>query len=281
MAKIPVLLVLCFLTAALHAQILDPREIVRRSVEAEIENGKKIRNYTFIERNEERELNDRNQVKSQQSKTYDVTMLDGSSYRRLIERDDQPLAAKEASKEQDKLHRSIEERRNESQSQRERRMAEYEKRPGRDREMLREIPNAFDFKILGEEALNDRPAYIIEGTPHAGYRPVSSEARLVLPKLKLKVWIDKADLTWVRLYAEAIETISWAFCLVRLAPGARFEIEQTHVNNDAWLPLRVRITGSARIALLRKVNMQQEFTFKNFRRFQTDSQIISQEQISR
>jgi hypothetical protein len=33
--------------------------------------------------------------------------------------------------------------------------------------------------------------------------------------------------------------------------------------------------GSARIALIKKVNMEQDLTFKNFRKFQTDSEMVS------
>jgi hypothetical protein len=274
MAKISLLLILGA-TGLLRAEAPDARDLVRRSVEAEHENLRRAKNYTFLQRSEERELDEHGKVKSQQSKTYDVTMLEGSSYRRLIERDDHPLLAKEEKKEQEKLRQSIDERRHESKAEHDRRVAEYDKRPGRNREMLREIPDAFDFHLRGEELVNGRLAYVIEGTPHAGYRFANSEARMILPKLKITAWIDKADLIWVRLHAEVIETVSWALCLVRLAPGAHFDLEQTRVNGEVWLPLSVRVTGSARVALFRKLNLQQEATFKNFRRFQTDSQVVS------
>jgi hypothetical protein len=63
--------------------------------------------------------------------------------------------------------------------------------------------------------------------------------------------------------------------LFRLAEGARFELRQTLVNGEVWLPRYSRVAGSARIALLKKVNLEQEMTFKNFRKFQSDSQIVS------
>jgi hypothetical protein len=274
MAKISLLLAI-FL-ASLKADGPDPRELVRRSVTAELENSKRAKDYTFLQRTEDRELDDRGHVKSSESKTYDVTMLHGSSYRRLIARDDRPLPAKEEKKEEEKLHRSIEDRRSESRTTHDKRVSEYDNRPGRNRRMLSEIPEAFDFRLRGEESIESRPAYIIEGTPHLGYQAKSTEARLILPKLKITVWIDKADLNWVRIHAEVIDFVSWALCLVRLAPGAHFDIEQTLVNNEVWLPHAAKITGSARIALIKKVNMEQEQTFKNFRKFQSDSQIVAE-----
>ena len=122
-----------------------------------MENAKHARNYTFIQRNEERELDDSGKVKSTESKTYDVTMLEGSSYRRLIARDDHPLLPKEVKKEDDKLNKSTVERRHETKAQREKRMSDYDDRPGRNRSMLKEVSEAFDFRLLREEAVGSRP----------------------------------------------------------------------------------------------------------------------------
>jgi hypothetical protein len=276
-AKVFVLLAVSItqLLAAPTAVPADAREIVRRSVAAELENSKRAKNYTFLQRTEERELDDSGQVKSKQSKTYDVTMLQGSNYRRLIERNDHPLLPKEEKKEQDKLRASLVDRRHETPAQREKRVSEYDNRPGRNRAMLNEIPEAFDFRFRAEEEVDSRPVYVIEGTPRAGYRPQSTDARILLPKLKLTVWIDKADFNWARINAEVIDTITWGLCLFKMSPGARFELQQTRVNDEVWLPKHTRVIVSARVAFVKKLNMEQEATFKNFRKFQSDSQIVS------
>jgi hypothetical protein len=73
------------------AQAPDAAEIVRRSVAATDENWKVARNYTFLQRTEERDLDFADQVKSKKVKTYDITLLSGSPYLRLVERDDHPL----------------------------------------------------------------------------------------------------------------------------------------------------------------------------------------------
>jgi hypothetical protein len=278
-AKILVLLAVSL--APLGAAPADPGEIIRRSVTAELENSKRAKNYTFLQRTEDREFNDAGQVKSKQSKTYDVTMLQGSSYRRLIERNDRPLLPKEEKKEQDKLRSSLVDRRNESPAQSEKRQSEYDNRPGRNRAMLNEIPDAFDFRFRAEEEIDSRPVYVIEGTPRAGYRPQNADARILLPKIKLTVWIDKADFDWVRINAEVIETITWGLCLFKMSPGARFELQQTRVNDEVWLPKHTRVLMSARVAFVKKLNVEQEATFKNFRKFQSDSQIVSSSEVAR
>src|SRR5271169_3222612 len=82
------------------------RAIVRRSLEANEQNCKIARNSTFLQRTEERRMDGSGQVKSKDVKTYDITLLQGSPYIRLVARDDHPLPPAEEKKEQDKLNKS-------------------------------------------------------------------------------------------------------------------------------------------------------------------------------
>src|SRR5262245_15514180 len=77
------------------------REIVRRSVSVGDENLRIARNYTFRERNEGRRLDGSGRVTKVESETYDVTLVDGSPYRRMVARDDKPLPAKDERKEEE------------------------------------------------------------------------------------------------------------------------------------------------------------------------------------
>src|SRR5260370_29776744 len=98
---------------------------------------------------------------------------------------------------------------------------------------------------------------------------------LLVRKWKRTVWMDKSGFGWVRIDAEVSDTITWGFYLFRLSQGARFELHQSLVNGEVWLPRYSRVAGCARIALVKKLNLEQEMTFKNFRKFQSDSQLVS------
>jgi hypothetical protein len=140
--------VLLFLAAACSlAGAADPREIVRRSIERMDENLAIARNYTFLERSETRELDSDGHVKTRKILLYDVTLLEGSPYRRLVGKDDHPLSPEEERSEEKKLQASIAERRKETPEQRARRIAEWEKKRQREREPLDEIPDGFDFRL--------------------------------------------------------------------------------------------------------------------------------------
>jgi len=260
--------------AAAAAQQPEARDIMRRSVDANDQNWKIARNYTFLERSEERQLDSAGRVKSKQVKTYDVTLLEGSPYRRLVERDDHPLASEEQQKEKEKLERSIAERSRETPAARERRIAEYEKRRERERELMREVADAFDFRVAASDHVDGREVWVIEATPRPGYQPRNWNMKF-LPHVRGKLWIDKLSLQWAKLEAEVIDPVSWGLFLLRLERGARIGFEQTRVNDEVWLPKRVVVSASARIGFIKKLRIEQDVAYKNFRKFQADSRLVA------
>ncbi len=256
------------------AQGPDAREIVRRSLEANEQNWKIARNYTFLQRTEERRMDASGQTKSKEVKTYDITLLQGSPYIRLVARDDHPLPPAEEKKEQDKLNKSIAERMKETPAQRERRVSDYDKRRARQQETMREIGDAFDFQVLGQDRLEGRDVWVLKATPRPGYQPRSSDAK-ILPHVGGKLWIDQKSYHWAKLEAEVITPVSWGLFLVRLDSGARILFDATRVNDEVWLPQHVWIAASARLGLFKKLRVEEDTTYKNYRRFQTDSRIVA------
>ena len=264
--------VLSLFPALLAAQ--DAREIVQRSVELDHKNLEAARNYTYLERQLEKQFDGSGKVKQQNLRTFDVTLADGSPYRRLVARNDQPLSADEQKHEQEKLEQNIEVRRKETKEQRERRIVEWERRRNRQREPLKEVVDAFDFRISGTEALNGGEAWVIDATPHPGYKPKSS-AGAMLPKIKARFWIDQRDYQWIRMEAETLDTVTFGGVLIRIAKGAHIVMEQTRVNNEVWLPKRIALEGSARLFLVKGLHTQLDFTYSQYRKFQTDSRVVS------
>ena len=210
--------------ALLAAQ--DAREIVRRSVELDRANDQIARQYTYLQRQDTRTLDSSGGVKNRSVLTYDVTLLDGSPFRRLVARNDQPLPPEEEEKEQEKLRRSIEERSHETAEQRKRRLDEVEARRNRTREELREIPDAFDFILSGEDRLDGAEVWIIDAAPHPGYKAKAQMARFV-GKVKGRFWIAKQDYHWVKAEIETLDTVAIGGFVLRLAKGSRVELEDT------------------------------------------------------
>jgi hypothetical protein len=251
----------------------DPKEIVRRSVEIDKRNNEVARNYTFVQRQQQREIDASGKVKKTESETYDVTLLEGSPYRRLIARNDRPLPPKDQAKEDEKLKKSIEDRRKETPEVRARRIQEWERKQEKQREPLREIPEAFDLKLAGEEKISGVDAWMIDATPHPGYKP-RSQSTSFFPKVRARFWIAKQDYQWVKIDMESLDTIWFGGILIRMSKGSHLEFEASRVNNEVWLPRRAVLKGAVRIALLKVLRGDVSFEFSDYKKFQADSRVL-------
>ena len=266
------LLILASATAGLCQT--DARDLIRRAVAADEQNWKAARNYTFSERVNLRYLDSQGHVKSQEIKINDVLLLDGSPYRRLVARDDRPLPPAEQRKEGEKLASSVAERRAETSAQRMQRLADYDRRPEWQREAWRELPDAFDFRLAGDEVWDGHSVYVIQATPRQGYQPRSRTAK-ALAHLRCKLWVDSQDYHLWKAEVEVVDTISWGLFLVRVAKGSRAAFEQTRVNDEVWLPRQVRAFVSVRLGLLKVLRIEQETSYSECRESQTRPPVVS------
>ncbi len=128
-------------------------------------------------------------------------------------------------------------------------MPDYLKRRERYRKAIREIPEAFEFRLAGEEQINSRPSFVIEVKPRSGYEPEDRYSKLYT-QLRGRLWIDKAAFRWVKLEAELAETVSFGWILVRIHKGSRVRLTQELVNGEAWLPGEMWYQASLRVGLI-------------------------------
>jgi hypothetical protein len=254
------------------------RELFRVVADKDIENDKRLRDYTYVERDVEKRLDGKEQVKSTEVKTYDVMELYGEQVQRLTEKDDKALDAKDAAKEEEKIQKLIDKRKNESDDERQKREKKEEKDREEGRQFVREIADAYDFRLVRTESLDGRDAWVIDAEPRPGYEPHMKDAKF-LPKFRFRAWIDKSDLQWAKLDIEAIDTVSVGLFLVRLHKGSRIVIEQTRVNDEVWLPKYVALKVDARVALLKEYNVEQEQTFRDYKKFRATTKILGMKEL--
>ena len=249
------------------------RELIRLSADKDLENGKKQRDYTYVERQEERKLDGKGQVKSTETKTYDVMEIYGEQVQKQIAKDDKPLSVKDAQKEDEKIQKLIDKRKNESEGDRKKRLEKEEKEREDERQFVREVADAYNFKFVGIEKLEGRDNYVIDGEPKPGYQPVRKEAK-ILPKTRFRVWIDKDDSQMKKLDVEFIDTVSFGLFLARLHKGSRVVIEQTRVNDEVWLQQHIALKVDARIALLKEFDIEVDVSDRDYKKFRADTKIV-------
>jgi hypothetical protein len=249
------------------------RALIRVVAENYRANYKQQRDYTYIEREVEKKLDGKGQVKSNEVRTYEVMAIYGEQFERLIERDDKPLSETDAAKEEGRIQREVEKRKNESDQERAKRQAEEEKQREKNREFVSDVAEAYNFRLLGSELLNGRDAWVIAGEPRAEFEPQEKAARF-LSKFHGRMWIDKSDLQLVKLDVEATDTVSMGWVLARVHKGTRLVYEQIRVNDEVWLPGHLNFKLNARIALFKGYNEEAERTYRDYRKFRTGARVV-------
>jgi hypothetical protein len=249
------------------------QELFRVVADKDLENHKKERDYTYIDREVQNKLDGKGEPKSTEVRTYEILQIDGEQVRRLIAKDDKPLDAKEAAKEDEKIQKIIDKRKNESDEQREKREEKEEKEREDGRKFVKEIADAYNFTLVGSELVGGRDAWVIDGEPRSGFEPHMKDARF-LSKFRGRVWIDKSDLQLSKMDVQAIDTVSLGWVIARIHKGTRFMVEQTRVNEEVWLPRHVTYKVDARVALLKGFNVAGDDTYRDYRKFRTSSKIV-------
>jgi hypothetical protein len=249
------------------------QQLIRTVADKDIENDKKLKNYTYVQIGVEQKLDKQGNIKSTESKTYEVLEIDGEQVQRLVAKDGKPLSDNEAAKEEEKIQKIVDKAKNESDEDRRKRKEKQDKEVEQGREFEKEVADAYNFTLRGIEPLNGRDAYVIDAEPRPGFQPHVKDANM-LPKFRFRAWIDKDELQWAQIDAECIDTVSFGLFLVRLHKGSHLHFEQTRVNDEVWLPKHAVVKFDARIALFKELSANLDFTFRDYKKFRTDYKII-------
>jgi hypothetical protein len=231
----------CPLTAA------SPDELLRESLknyQRDYREG--VLHFTYVERD----------IDNSKTSVDQEMLVNGLPYEMAVSRNDRPLTPAEEAKEREKL----EKRRNESPDERAKRVRERESSLA----FLNEVPEAFTFRLLGEEPVKGRPAYILECKPKPGYHPRDSRSAM-FTHIEAKIWIDKEDIQWAKAEAKVLDTISIGWILARFGPGATMLLEQTRLSDKYWLPSQIDVNGDAKILLVKNRPVRERMIYSDFK----------------
>ncbi len=269
------LLALAVFALPLAAQQPDPQQILNLAFEASERNEEIRKQYTGTERVEERKLDKGGEVKESSSKTYELLYLFGEEYQKQIAEDDRPLSPEKAAKERRKLDKAYAERADESSKQREKRLEKQRKEEEERAHFRAEIPKAFVLTLVGEETMEGRRCWVIDGEPRPGYKPSISRAKF-LQKLKARAWIAQDDHAWVRAEAETIDNASFGGFIIKLKEGAVLELTQALVNDEVWMPTAFTLRFDAKIGLVKNLRREIAVNWADFQKFQAESTLVAQ-----
>ena len=227
------------------------QQLVRRSVKAMDHNWEQAPEWVFRERDVASD------GKNKTLKSQRVWMIEGSPYYELTGINGEPLSEKKRADEYRKLLHEIQKRHNEAPEVRQKRIAQYVKERQQDHALMREMADAFVFKMIGEEKLNGHDVYVLDASPRPDYAPKSLETR-VLTGMRGRLWVDKQHAQWVKVEAEVFRPVTFGLFIAKVQPGTRFMLEQEPVTSDTWLPSHFRMTLNSTILWWQKNSLDDE-----------------------
>ena len=236
--------------------VLDARQIVAQSIAATERSWQARDHYTFIERDQDRRLDTLGQVKSENVDVTSMILVNGARFEQLMEHNGQLPSADE----QKKSAKDLEKLKHETPAERTARLLKTQE----NRSFLRDLLEAFDFHLLGEEIVAGRPAYILQATPHPGYRAHGKYAKL-FSRVEGKLWVDKQDFGWVKVDGEVTQSFSIGLLVARVQRGSHIIMEQTCVGDAVWVPKRLEMRASATILLLKSLDLERILTYSDYR----------------
>jgi hypothetical protein len=224
--------------------------IVARSVEANNADWKAAPGYDHYEQ-------DRT---GSGTETYHVRMILGSPYKRLVAVNGKPLPPLQQAEQQHNLEETLSQRRNESPSETEERIAKWERGREQNHLLMQQLTKALRFKLLGQQRLGGREVYVLEATPRPGYQPPNRDTE-VLTGMRGRLWIDARTFQWAKVEARVVHPVWIGGFLARVEPGTRFELTNQPVGDGIWLPKRFVMKSRAKVLFFFTLKTQQESTY--------------------
>jgi hypothetical protein len=238
------------------ASTLEALKIVGPSIPA-TERSWQVRNhYTYMERDEDRRLDARGLVKSEDVNVSKMLLMNGSRFQQLLEHNGKPPSA-----EQIKKHgEDLEKLKHETSTERTARLIKDQE----NRAFLRDVIEAFDFQLVGEEIAEGRAAYVLQATPHPGYRAHGKYGKM-FSKVEGKLWVDKQDFGWVKVDGQVTQSFSMGLFVARVQRGSHMILEQIRIGDGVWVPKRIEVRASAKILFLKSLGIDRILTYSDYR----------------
>jgi hypothetical protein len=238
------------------ASAVDARQIVELSIAATERSWQARDHYTYMERDEDRRLDSLGNLKSENVDVTRIILVHGAPFEQLMEHNGKLPSVKE----QRKSDEDLEKLKHETPDERAARLRKDQE----NRSFLRDLLEAFDFHLIGEEIVGGRPAYVLQATPHPGY-PAHGKYGKMFSKVEGKLWIDKQDFGWIKVDGEVTQSFSMGLFVARVQRGSHINMEQTCVGDAVWVPRHFEMRASARILFLKSLDIQKILTYSDYR----------------
>jgi hypothetical protein len=263
------------------AEALDVTAVLREVSRNQDAVEKRFTEYSFLQKETEREIDGKGVVKKETVKVFEVFPLPNRGpILKLISENDVALAGDRAAKEDKRVQEEFlkaerdkdkdAQRQEKLRAERQRKRAANGQQDENDDVEISQFFRNCEFVSPRHERFQDRDTIVFDFRAKPGFKPSTRQESLI-SKLVGVVWIDPVDKQVIRLEARLAEGFKMGGgLLVSLRPGAALVMEQTRMNEGIWLPRFVQINLSVKVLLVGGGDMNKTIEWSNYKHFSAD-----------
>jgi hypothetical protein len=244
---------------ASDAPIPDMTELwnrVRANIGAQYDANQLLKGYTYRRSSVIEQLGSNGSIESRERREYNVYHFDSGMFQRLLSRNGMPLPEKEVKRQDERFERFR------TQKPRKRSTADQEK-------VLKDMINAFDFKIIRREIRNERSTLVIAFKPKRDPKLETMAGRMVFTKVEGTAWVDEFDAQLAKIDMQFIDDVKIGWGLVAsISKNTRMIREWRKLNNEVWVPLRSESVMNGRVLLAKAYNRRRVDDYTDYKKFQ-------------
>ena len=236
---------------------------------------KRVNEYSFMQKETQREISGRGEIKKETVKVYEVfPIANRGPIMKLISENGVALSGEKADREEKRVTEELmkaERDRDKDQQKADRRKEERKKKAGKGQEdedpVISQFLTVCEFVSPRHERFRDRDAVVFDFRPRPGFKP-GNRSESLISKLVGVVWIDPADKQVMRLEARLAEGFKMGGgLLLSVRPGAAVVMEQTRMVEGVWLPSFAQINVSVKVLLFGGGDINQTVEWSDYRHF--------------
>jgi hypothetical protein len=263
------------------AEALDVTTVLREVSRNQDAVEKRFTEYSFLQKETEREIDSQGVVKKETVKVFEVfPIAHRGPILKLISENGVPLSGDRAAKEDKRVEEEFlkaerdkdkdAQRQEKLRAERQRKRAANSRQDENDDLEISQFFRNCEFVSPRHERFQDRDAIVFDFRAKPGFKPSTRQESLI-SKLVGVVWIDPVDKQVIRLEARLAEGFKMGGgLLVSLRPGAALVMEQTRMNEGIWLPRFVQINLSVKVLLFGGGDMNKTIEWSNYKHFSAD-----------
>jgi len=259
---------------------LDVVALLREVGKNQDEVEKHVSEYAFTQKETDREISDKGELKKETVKVYEVFPIPNREpVEKLISENGVPLSGDRAAHEEKRVQEELmKAERDKDKDERDaaRHRADQQKKnraAGRDEDDDPEISQFLkvcEFVSPRREKFGDRETIVFDFRPRPGFKPANREETLIA-KLVGALWVDPIDKQVIRLEARLAEGFKMAGgLLVSLKPGAAMVMEQTRMADGVWLPRFAQVNLSVKVLLFGGGDYNKIIEWSDYKHFSGD-----------